>query len=118
MARMRAIGLSLLSSLLGKMKITTRIIFGIWAICRHPVGDGGLSDDYHLQHAVHKPNTERIQFSEYPHLSASNVGSLLVEEYARKSFAVADAGYLRQLKEFQKDYETKLIQLRDHAISP
>jgi two-component system sensor histidine kinase GlrK len=41
----------------------------------------------------------------------------LVEEYARKSFALADPDYLSQLKEFQKDYETQLVKLQKNAVS-
>ncbi len=41
----------------------------------------------------------------------------LVEEYARKSFALADPDYLDQLKEFQKDYETQIVKLRKNAVS-
>ena len=41
----------------------------------------------------------------------------LVEEFARKSFALADPDYLDQLKEYQKDYETQIVKLRKNAVS-
>jgi two-component system sensor histidine kinase GlrK len=41
----------------------------------------------------------------------------LVEEYAWKSFALADPGYRNQLREFQKDYGTQLAKLKRNAIS-
>ena len=41
----------------------------------------------------------------------------LIEEYTRKSLALADPDYLSQLKDFQRDYETRLRQLRSSAIS-
>ena len=40
-----------------------------------------------------------------------------MEEYARKSFALADPDYLNQLKEYQKDYETQIMKLRKNAVS-
>jgi signal transduction histidine kinase len=41
----------------------------------------------------------------------------LVEEYTWKSLALADADYLSQLKEFQKDYEERLMRLTSNAVS-
>ncbi len=41
----------------------------------------------------------------------------LVEEYARKSFALADPDYLNQLREFQRDYEKQIMQLGKNAAS-
>jgi signal transduction histidine kinase len=41
----------------------------------------------------------------------------LVEEYTWKSLALADADYLSQLKEFQKDYEERLMRLMSNAVS-
>lgn len=41
----------------------------------------------------------------------------LIEEYTRKSLALADEDYLSQLKEFQKDYETRITQLSKNAVS-
>jgi signal transduction histidine kinase len=41
----------------------------------------------------------------------------LVEEYAWKSFALADPDYLRKLRESQKNYETSLMQIKHYANS-
>jgi two-component system sensor histidine kinase GlrK len=41
----------------------------------------------------------------------------LVEEYAWKSFALADPDYLKQLQEFQKGYETTLMEIKSYANS-
>jgi signal transduction histidine kinase len=41
----------------------------------------------------------------------------LVEEYTWKSLALADADYLSQLREFQKDYEERLMRLMSNAVS-
>jgi two-component system sensor histidine kinase GlrK len=41
----------------------------------------------------------------------------LVEEYARKYFALADPDYLDQLKEYQKHYEMQIVKLRKNAAS-
>jgi signal transduction histidine kinase len=39
----------------------------------------------------------------------------LVEEYTRKSLALADPDYLKQLREFQKAYETSLMEIKSYA---
>jgi two-component system sensor histidine kinase GlrK len=39
----------------------------------------------------------------------------LVEEYTRKSFALADPDYLKQLREFQKAFETSVMEIKSHA---
>ena len=39
----------------------------------------------------------------------------LVEEYTRKSFALADPDYLKQLREFQKAFEASLMGIKSHA---
>jgi len=41
----------------------------------------------------------------------------LVEEFAGKSFALADPDYLDQLKEYQKNYEMQIVKLRKNAVS-
>jgi signal transduction histidine kinase len=41
----------------------------------------------------------------------------LVEEYARKAFALQDPDYINQLKEYQKDFESTLEILRTGAVS-
>jgi signal transduction histidine kinase len=41
----------------------------------------------------------------------------LVEEYAWKSFALADPDYLNQLQEFQKSFEASLMEIRKYSKS-
>ena len=41
----------------------------------------------------------------------------LVEEYAWKSFALADPDYLRQLQEYEKNYENSLMLIKNYANS-
>ncbi len=41
----------------------------------------------------------------------------LVEEYTRKSFALADPDYLKQLRKFQKAYEAGLMEIKSYANS-
>jgi len=41
----------------------------------------------------------------------------LVEEYAKKSFALADPDYLKQLQEFQKSFEASLMEIKKYARS-
>ena len=41
----------------------------------------------------------------------------LVEEYTRKSFALADPDYLKQLREFQKAFETSLKEIQRYSSS-
>jgi signal transduction histidine kinase len=99
------------------MKITTRIIFGY-----------GLFIAILLGMAIYQIFTINRMQSINRTLRESNFQNALtclqalrdhdlVEEYTRKSFALADPDYLKQLKEFQKDYETRLIQLRSNAVS-
>lgn len=99
------------------MKITTRIILGY-----------GLFITILLGMAVYQLITIHRMQSINQTLRESNFKNAiiclqalrdhdLVEEYTRKSFVLADAGYLNQLKEFQKDYETRLVQLSGNAGS-
>lgn len=99
------------------MKITTRIIFGY-----------GLFIAILLGMAVYQVITvKRIQSINQTLRETSFKNALscvqalwdheLVEEYTRKLFALADADYLNQLKEFQKDYEKQLTQLKKNAAS-
>ena len=41
----------------------------------------------------------------------------LVDEFAVKSFALADPDYLDQLKEYQKNYEMQIVKLRKNPVS-
>jgi signal transduction histidine kinase len=99
------------------MKITTRIIFGF-----------GLFIAILLGMAVYQVITINRMQSINRTLRESNFQNALtclqalrdhdlVEEYTRKSFALADADYLSQLKEFQMDYEARLMQLGSNAVS-
>jgi signal transduction histidine kinase len=99
------------------MKITTRIIFGY-----------GLFIAILLGMAVYQIFTIKRMQSINETLQESNFRNAstclevlrdrdLIEEYTRKSFELADPDYLNKLKEFQQAYETRLIQLRNSAVS-
>jgi signal transduction histidine kinase len=99
------------------MKITTRIIFGY-----------GLFIVILLGMAIYQVVTINRMQSINRTLRESNFRNAftclqalrdhdLVEEYTRKSFALADADYLSPLKEFQKNYESRLVQLGSNAVS-
>jgi two-component system sensor histidine kinase GlrK len=99
------------------MKITTRIIFGY-----------GLFIAILLGMAVYQVLTIKRMQSINETLQESNFRNAwtclevvkdrdLLEEYTRKSFELADPDYLNKLKEFQKDFETRLTELRKSAVS-
>jgi two-component system sensor histidine kinase GlrK len=99
------------------MKITTRIIFGY-----------GLFITILLAMAIYQVITIKRMQSINETLQESNFRNALtcleaikdrdlIEEYTRKSFELADPDYLGKLKEFHRDYETRLIQLGNSAVS-
>jgi len=99
------------------MKITTRIILGY-----------GLFIAILMGLAIYQVFTIRRMQAINETLQESNFRNAqtslqalryldLIEEYTRKSFAVGDPDYVNQLKEFQRDFETRLIQLQDSVAS-
>jgi len=99
------------------MKITTRIIAGYGLLIAIMTGL-----------AVHQVFTIRRMQSINNALRETNFNNALIclqtlrdyellEEYARKSFALSDPDYLSGLKEFQREYEEQLLKLKRNALS-
>ncbi len=99
------------------MKITTRIILGYGLFIAILLGLAGYQVlAIRRMQSIH----EMLQESSFENAQTSLQAwrSLdLIEEYTRKSFASGDPDYLNQLKEFQRDFEERLIQLRDSTAS-
>ncbi|MBN1569995.1 MAG: HAMP domain-containing histidine kinase [Acidobacteria bacterium] len=99
------------------MKITTRIIFGYGLFIVILVGMA----IYQLI-IIHRMQSINRTLRETNFRNAVTCLQALrdqerIEEYIRKSFALADPDYLKPIKEFQKDYESKLVQLGSNAVS-
>src|SRR5512145_629879 len=99
------------------MKITTRITFGYGFFIAILLGLAAYQVfAIRRMQSIH----ETLQESNFQNAQTSLQALRyldLIEEYIRKSFALGDPDYLNQLKEFQRDFEARLMQLRDSTAS-
>jgi two-component system sensor histidine kinase GlrK len=99
------------------MKITTRIIlgYGLFIVILMGLAIYQVFTVRRMQ-AIHETLQETNFRNAQTSLQALRYLDL-IEEYTRKSFALGDPDYVSQLKEFQRDFETRLIQLQESAVS-